>query len=99
MKLTKKEANDVYDILVNPGGASEHMREAFVDAHIHEDKFFGDCCDEWRFQGYLGFGGKYRSKTNKVDCYSEDENPKRIELVKEINKKLSEVRHDRGDQS
>ena len=48
-------------------------------------------CDEWRFMGKLGFGGKYRSGTNRVDCYSEDETPERLDLIKQINIKLLHV--------
>jgi 5'-nucleotidase len=77
----------VYDILVYLGGAPEGMRDTFIYAHCH-DKY---PTKEWRFQGKLGFGGKYRSETNKVDCYSEDETTKRIELIKQMNETLTNL--------
>lgn len=89
-KLTKDIANKVYDILVDIG-ASENMRDIFVYAHI-TDKFQV----EWRFMGLLGFGGKFWNEWSyfdekfnwRVSCYSEDENEKREQLIKETNKKL-----------
>jgi len=77
--------NSIYDILVNIGGAVEQMRDPFVSIHVEED------CLEWRFCGHLGYGGKYRSDRNKVDCYSEDENEYRKDLIKKINNELSKV--------
>lgn len=77
----------VYDVLVNLGGAPEGMRDTFLYAHcneVHPTK-------EWRFQGYFGFGGKYRSETNTVDCYREDETEKRLELIKQINEALENL--------
>jgi len=35
-------------------------------------------CTEWRFQGSLGFGGKFRYPRMSVDCYPEDETPARL---------------------
>lgn len=86
-KMTKDSANKIYDVLVHDGGAVEHMRTSFI-YHHSESK---EGCDEWRFIGKLGFGGKYRSRYNKVDCYSEDENPERLKLIKKINNKLSKI--------
>lgn len=86
-KMTKDLANKIYDVLVHDGGAVEDMRTSFI--YHHSDSKEG--CDEWRIIGKLGFGGKYRSKYNKVDCYTEDETTQRIELIKEINKKLAQL--------
>jgi 5'(3')-deoxyribonucleotidase len=68
---------------VNLGGAPEGMRDTFLYAHCHEVP-----TREWRFQGSLGFGGKYRSETNRVDCYREDETSKRLELIEQMNEAL-----------
>ncbi len=59
----------------------------FSDAHTRTPP-----CDEFRFQGRLGFGGKYRRKTNTVDCYPEDETPGRLVLIAETNAALSELK-------
>jgi len=83
--MTVEQANIVYDQLVNIGGAYEPERDSFIYHHT-ESK---DGCSEWRFVGKLGFGGKYRSGSNSVDCYKEDTNPERIKIMKELNDALS----------
>lgn len=83
--IDESVANKIYDILVSIGDANESERNDFIYTHLNE------CCEEWRFCGHLGFGGKYRSNTNTVDCYTEDETPQRKKLIKLINKKLSEL--------
>lgn len=49
-------ADAIYDILVSECGASESWREEF--RFRQQSKF----CSEFRFQGNLGFGGKFRRK-------------------------------------
>jgi len=83
--MTINRANNIYNILVNKGGASESDRSNFIYHHTKNK------CDEWRFSGKLGFGGKYRSNQNSVDCYSEDETTERLILIEEINELLSTV--------
>lgn len=85
--MTVETANKIYDVLVEFGGANETMRNSFI-YHHSESK---DVCTEWRFSGKLGFGGKYHSQTNKVDCYREDETPERNQLITEINTLLASV--------
>lgn len=82
------KANNVYDLLVSIGGAEESERSSFIYFHC-TDKYG---CDEWRFIGKLGFGGKYRSKTNRVDCYKEDETPERIILIEKLNSELKKIK-------
>lgn len=82
------KANNVYDLLVSIGGAEESERSSFIYHHCTSK----DGCDEWRFSGKLGFGGKYRSKRNRVDCYKEDETPSRIELIEKLNYELNKIK-------
>ena len=82
-----KQFNKVYDILVEMGGASESMRSSFIQNHLDEQF----PCYEWRFMGKLGYGGKYRSRKNAVDCYSEDETPERMKLIEQINEVLQKI--------
>jgi hypothetical protein len=89
-KLEKQYFNEIYNILVIYGGASEHMRDNFVYAHLEKD-WQNRRCEEYRFQGHLLFGGKYRSYTNTVDYYNEDRNEYRDSLEKDINIKLKEI--------
>jgi hypothetical protein len=84
--MTNEIANKIYDVLVVVGGASKHMRDSFVYAHTSDE-----ICDEWRFSGNLGFGGKYWKKRNLVNYYSEDETKERDILVDKINKLLSDI--------
>lgn len=76
--------NKVFDLLVKIGGAPESMRSNFVYIHAEPESD----CDEYRFQGKLGFGGKYRRKTNRVDCYREDESPNRLKIIERLNSML-----------
>jgi len=84
--MTELHAHKVYDILVEIGGANEEDRYGFVHHHSKENP-----CSEWRFCGHLGFGGKYRRLTNKVDCYPEHLNARRQKIIDEINQKLEVV--------
>jgi hypothetical protein len=85
--MTKQFLNTVYDILVAKGGAVENDRFSFIYCHL-EDNY---PCREWRFCGKLGFGGKYRSGTNRVDAYAEDITADMRKTIDEINQKLSEL--------
>ena len=85
--MTKDNAHKVYDILVRDGKANENNREGFVYHHTESKSE----CNEWRFRGNLGFGGKYWCKRNVVTCYSEDETPEALKTIEKINTKLSEL--------
>lgn len=78
--------NYIYSILVVFAGAHESERSSFVDYHLK-----GYDWKEWRFQGNLGFGGKYYERENRVSCYREDEDEKRKEIIREVNKRLQEL--------
>lgn len=80
--------NRVYTVLVDLGSAAEHMRDSFVFAHINKEH----PCREWRFSGNLGYGGKYRSSTNTVDCYQEDVTPLHTELIQKLNQALANLK-------
>lgn len=76
-KITSVEAGLIFDILKEECGADESIRSEFVNTVTTE----GDpeyWCREFRFQGDLGFGGKfYNSDRLRVDYYPEDETPER----------------------
>lgn len=82
--MNDDKMNAVYDILVKIGGAIEDDRDSFT-----QEMMSNNPTDEWRFQGKLGFGGKYWRKTNQVSCYPEDETPEKMGLIHEINSHLS----------
>jgi hypothetical protein len=81
-------ANKVYDILVAHAGAFENNRQCFVYSHC-EDEY---PCGEFRFGGHFGFGGKYRSTTNKIDYYQENHTKKLDKLQEKVNKLLGEIK-------
>ena len=82
-----RDFNKVFDLLVSIGGAPKSMRESFVIQHTGPDP-----CDEYCFQGTLGFGGKYWRRANKVTCYSGDQTPARLKTIRQLNKALAKLR-------
>ena len=88
-------ANRIYDILVEHCGASDdgrsYDRESFVHHHsgdISSDEAYR--CHEYRFGGYLGFGGKFWNEGNRfrVSAYSEDSSADVRVMVARANQKL-----------
>ena len=97
-KMNEETANLVYDILVEECKAPESMRDAFVCHHINE---LHQVCEkhayrsnEWRFQGNLGFGGKFWQSKERwyVDCYSEDMADMQKPIIDKANKRLSDLK-------
>ena len=74
----------VYDMLIQEGQIrtnvhTEWGRKAFVT-------YFLGGGIEWRFQGSLGFGGKfYRGYQHYVSCYPEDRSPKTDKVITRLN--------------
>lgn len=94
LPLDNQTANEIYDILVSIAGAPEdHGRDDFVYHQTNE------VCSEYRFQGKLGFGGKFWRNMGirgdgtwgerwYVTYYSEDETNARLEITERVNKAL-----------
>lgn len=83
-------AQAIYDILASDCGAPEQWRQDFVD-NVTDDTH---PCIEYRFQGALGFGGKYRNNGNNdntpyVDCHPEDLTPARRRMMAHVNRNLA----------
>ena len=79
----------VYNVLVREAGAirDESLRVGFVRYQMDDEP--GP--KEWRFQGALGFGGKFWSDSSgrlEVNCYKEDETPERAAIIKRTNAAL-----------
>ena len=82
-------AHKIWKILVEHAGCREdnYSRQAFIDYLVNH----WECQDvEWRFGGSLGFGGKlyYNNNGLYVNCYSEDLNPKREQILQNTNSAL-----------
>lgn len=90
--LTEQQAQAVYQILVEVCGAPAHPRNerAFVAEYATESKFVPSM--EWRFQGKLGYGGKFRYPRLSVDCYAEHETPALRAIMVEANAKLTALK-------
>ena len=88
--MTKEFATKVYEALVTHAGAPSAYLPDFVGEMTSVSP-----TSEWRFGGLLGFGGKYRTQSNKVDSYPEDETPgtrKAIKVCNEALKALAETK-------
>lgn len=82
--MPKEFYEGVYVILMAVG-ASPSMQADFV-RYFTEDA--GSAIHrEWRFQGKLGFGGKFwrRPSGHDVNCYTEDLTSERKKLIKYAN--------------
>jgi hypothetical protein len=89
MKLTKAQANAVWDILVHYG-ANENKRESFV-SYLTQDATGGH---EFRFGGIFGMGGKLRLRAwhgLTADYYYEDETPSLNMKMRSLNTELSRL--------
>lgn len=78
-----------WDLLVEHAGASTDPRERETFVHA----FASPRTTEYRFQGHLGFGGKFRRGHAKhyIDCYPEDLNPKTQEILDKVNSLIAEI--------
>lgn len=89
--VTKSVALALYDVLVTECKACPAHVDSFVYEFTKRDDVYGPT-QEWRFQGALGFGGKFRYPLCTVDCYREDETPERLAMIEQANEKLGELK-------
>lgn len=80
------------EVLVPIAGAYDgpNDRDGFVSDHLNTEY----PCTEFRFQGSLGFGGKFRMQSDlscAVECYPEDETPNRQKVIDEANQVLAQL--------
>lgn len=85
--ITKDTALKIWETLVEHVDVynSKREREDFVHHQVKG-------CREYRIQGKLGFGGKFRNNGSHpywyVDFYPEDRTAERERIVKTVNEKL-----------
>lgn len=81
----------IYDVLVTHAGANPKSKDEFIEGCL-QTKF---PMTEWRFQGNLGFGGKFyrNSSGHRVGYYLEDKTPDREAIVEKVNKLLESIPH------
>jgi hypothetical protein len=84
--MTHATIAEIFTVLVEECAARESERDAFFH-HWPE-------CEEYRFIGSLGFGGKIYCSGGKVwvSCYPEDETPERNEIIKRANVRIAAIR-------
>lgn len=89
-RLSKRMANRVYDILVEVCGALEAQRDRFV---AYQTERADGQCSEWRFQGRLGFGGKFWRQHGRlyVNYGSEDASDEKMSICNEANHRLGKL--------
>lgn len=73
----------IYGILIRLAGARPSGMAEFISAHSEDPP------NEYRFQGALGFGGKYWSRENRISCYPEDCTPERSTMIQAVNEVLA----------
>lgn len=96
LPMTADQANAIYDVLVEHAGAPSGQRTMFVAVQTYSLVY------EYRFQGNLGYGGKFWRTTGihredpdlrwSVNCYSEHETPERLATIERTNAALAELR-------
>jgi hypothetical protein len=85
MNIPRAWANEIYNVLVEECDAQEHDRESFC-LNVAED------CTEYRFEGNLGFGGKFWDYgVWHVDCYPEDLTPQAAAIIERANDRLESL--------
>jgi hypothetical protein len=78
---------DIWDVLAEECGASDADRDYFLDWMARDSPG-----KEFRFQGSLGFGGKFWSDDWRVNCYRENETPERTDAIRRANARLATLR-------
>lgn len=88
--LSQEAATAIYTVL-RLVGAAYSAQDHFVWAFSNPDGRASAPPREWRFQGNFGFGGKFWRDHDawRVTCYQEDEDTKRIYLIKTCNELLA----------
>jgi len=78
-----------WSILVQHTGVREDGREAFMQAALDPWRPF----TEYRFQGSLGFGGKFWRYDGRLycTCYPEDETKERLATIAKVNQLLAGI--------
>lgn len=91
--MNKQTANKIYDILVEECGANDNPNASLGRSHFVSMQTCGDQLEEYRFQGDLGFGGKFWNgwRSWSVSCYPEDETPERLQMIEKANQRLEQL--------
>jgi hypothetical protein len=82
----------IYNILVDVCEAPESSRDAFIQYYVE------NLDGEYRFQGNLGFGGKFYFGKDRwyVAYYYEDITDERVKVASKVNHRLANFREALG---
>lgn len=87
----------VYDLLIATGNVrTDSMKHAFVSYFMDPE---WPHTKEWRFQGHLGFGGKFWANDGRhhVSYYGrEDWSQERDDMVKMLNLEINKLESEHG---
>lgn len=87
--MTSSQAEQIWDVLV--AEVKVYSDQAGNDRRSFVSRMTAGDCTEWRIQGELGFGGKFRPSRWTVDCYREDITPERAQIIERTNRRLAEL--------
>lgn len=87
--MHESTAKLVYAVLIEECGALPNTENTFVQAFSQD----GVPPREFRINGRLGFGGKFRYPAMTVDCYPEDMTPAREKMIQAANDRLALYRN------
>ena len=99
MSIKRSEAfwKACWAILVQDCGVNPASEDQFLYDHLNST------CDEWRFQGNMGFGGKFRREAIYpsgerlyITAYREDTTPERKARIQAVNQKLADMQATRN---
>ncbi len=105
--LSEADAANIWQVLVDHAGAYEDpipggLRTSTTFVQVQS----ATACEEYRFCGSLGFGGKFRrnrvwigdtcTESWTVDCYREDLTPERQAVIDKTNAALAELRKEKA---
>ncbi len=82
----------VYDLLIATGNVrTDSMKHAFVAYFTEQGRPWQ--CREWRFQGHLGFGGKFWRNDGRhyVSAYHEDITKERNRMIASLNTQIENL--------
>jgi hypothetical protein len=86
-RISQDVAERIWRILVEECGNRDDLRDKHSFMHYLATE---NSNHEWRFQGLLGFGGKFHNNCGRwwISCYPEDRTDKRDEMIRKANEEV-----------
>ena len=91
-RIAPDMAERIWRVLVEECGCRDdtNNRHSFMH-YLATEHWAGH---EWRFQGALGFGGKFHNNRGRwwVSCYPENRTPERDAMIRKANERINELK-------